>query len=74
MCNWTLYEDQFQFGLIHRGYAVATLVERRTQVSMTRGSNPVRSTRKKIMTFFPSQNVVLTRGWWAHKLRVYTHA
>ena len=45
-----------------RGDVVAQLVERRPRDpmdSMTRGSNPVRST--KFVRVFPSENVVLTR-------------
>ena len=58
---------------------IAQLVERRPQdpmYSMTRGSNPVRSTRK-FVTVFPSQYVVLSRRC-APPPRVYarirTHA
>ena len=44
-----------------RGAGVAQLVERRTRDPETQGSNPVRSTRKMCESFFPSQNVMLTR-------------
>ena len=43
-----------------RGDGVAQLIERRSQDPKTRGSNPVRSTRKNC-EFSPVKNVVLTR-------------
>ena len=48
--------DTFQ-----RGDGVAQLVERRIQDSMTRDSNPVRSTRKTC-EFFRVKTVELTRS------------
>ena len=65
-----------QTRLHHRGDGVVQYVEHRTQdsmTSMTRGPNPVRSTRK-MCEFFQVQNIVLTCCHCVPNPRVYTHA
>ena len=49
-------------GWLNLGDGVAQLVERRTRDPETRGSNPIRNTRKSCGSFSPRvKNVVLTR-------------